>query len=166
MWNPGAEVPARADQSTTLAYVEAIETLIHDKVIPSSTSASLAQTSTCVLVSQGGMAPVAIELAKRNPQIISHLILITPPTWKEITQPLPLEHRFKKYKAYTSPVSYTFYDALETPLGFKAYMRRYFKRRLDDQFVSFATERGRVTKEARGTIASFNSGALFDKSYD
>ena len=163
VWNPGAEVPARADQSTTLAYVEAIETLIHDKVIPS-TSASPAQT--CVLVSQGGMAPVAIELAKRNPQIISHLILISPPTWKEITQPLPLEHRFKKYKAYTSPVSYTFYDALETPLGFKAYMRRYFKRRLDDQFVSFATERGRVTKEARGTIASFNSGALFDKSYE
>ena len=164
VWNPGAEVPARADQSTTLAYVEAIETLIHDKVLPSSTSGSPAQT--CVLVSQGGMAPVAIELAKRNPQIISHLILITPPTWKEITQPLPLEHRFKKYKAYTSPVSYTFYDALEMPLGFKAYMRRYFKRRLDDQFVSFATERGRVTKEARGTIASFNSGALFDKSYE
>ena len=163
VWNPGAEVPARADQSTTLAYVEAIETLIRDKVLPS-TSASPAQT--CVLVSQGGMAPVAIELAQRNPQIISHLILVTPPTWKEITQPLPLEHRFKKYKAYTSPVSYTFYDALESPLGFKAYMRRYFKRRLDDQFVSFATERGRVTKEARGTVASFNSGALFDKSYE
>ena len=160
VWNPGAEVPARADQSTTLAYVEAIETLVRDKVIPSSNS------PTCVLVSQGGMAPVAIELAKRNPQIISHLILVTPPTWKEITQPLPLEHRFKKYKAYTSPVSYTFYDALETPLGCKAYMRRYFKRRLDDQFVSFATERGRVTKEARGTIASFNSGAFFDKSYE
>ena len=163
VWNPGAEVPARADQSTTLAYVEAIETLIHDKVLPG-TSAS--PTQTFVLVSQGGMAPVAIELAKRNPQIISHLILITPPTWKEITQPLPLEHRFKKYKAYTSPVSYTFYDALEMPLGFNANMRRYFKRRLDDQFVSFATERGRVTKEARGTIASFNSGALFDKSYE
>jgi len=165
-WNPGAEVPARADQSTTLAYVEAIETLIHEKIVGGGSGGGSGSSQTCVLVSQGGLAPVAIELAKRHPQTISHLILITPPTWKEITQPLPLQHRFKKYKAYTSPVSYTFYDALETPLGFKAYMRRYFKRRPDDQFVGFATERGRVTKQARGTIASFNSGALFDRSYE
>jgi len=166
VWNPGAEVPARPDQSTTLAYVEAVETLIRDKVVAAPSSGGSGSPATCVLVSQGGIAPVAIELARRNPGIISHLVLVTPPTWKEITQPSPWDHRLKKYKAYTSPVSYTFYDALETTLGFKAYMRRYFKRRLDDQFVSFATERGRVTKEARGTVASFNSGALFDTSHE
>ena len=180
-WNPAAEVPRREDGSTALAYVEAVETLMREVILgggsgdnggssaqqtaQSQARATQAPTS-CVLVAQGGLAPVAIELASRNPAAVSHLVLITPPTWSEITSPLPLKQRFQRYKAYTSPVSYTVYDALETSLGCRAAMARSFKRRVDDQFVSYATEPERTTKAARGPVASFNSGALFDRSYE
>ena len=182
-WNPAAEVPRREDGSTTLAYVEAVETLMREVILgggggdggSSAQQATQSQAQTaqaaqaptaCVLVAQGGLAPVAIELAHRNPTTVSHLVLITPPTWEEITSPLPLKQRFQRYKAYTSPVSYPAYDALETALGCRAAMARSFKRRVDDQFVSYATEPERTTKAARGPVASFNSGALFDRSYE
>ena len=119
-----------------------------------------------MLVAQGGLAPVAIELASRNPTTISHLVLISPPTWSEIIHPLSLRQRYQRYKAYTSPVSYPIYDALESPLGFRAAYGKSFKRRVDDRFVGSATEPRRTTRAARGPVASYHSGALFDKSYE
>jgi len=169
-WNPAAEVMLRPDKSTTLAYTEAIETLLQQRIVAKAEYDFVyygqQHEQKCVVVSQGGLAPVALELAARNPDLVSHLVLISPPTWAEMINPLPSTDRAKKYRAYTSPMSYMTYDALERPFGFRTYMQRYFKRRPDDQFVSFATEGARVTKLARAAVASYNSGALFDRSYE
>ena len=57
-----------------LSWTEAIETLINEKV----------GKEGCTVVVQGGLAPVGILLASRNPKMVKRLVLTSPPTYEDI----------------------------------------------------------------------------------
>ena len=56
------------------------------------------------VVSQGGLAPVGVMLADRNPETVGKLVLASPPTWKDMTNGVPESELAKKYNVLKSPV--------------------------------------------------------------
>jgi len=56
------------------------------------------------VVAQGGLAPVGVLLAARNPETITKLVLASPPTWKDMTTPVPQAELERNYNFLRSPV--------------------------------------------------------------
>ncbi|GAX21666.1 hypothetical protein FisN_29Hh105 [Fistulifera solaris] len=61
-------------------------------------------TSRWVVVAQGGLAPIGVRVAHRNPSQISHLILTSPPTWSDMTTAIPLNELQRNDQFLRSPV--------------------------------------------------------------
>lgn len=57
-----------------------------------------------IVVAQGGLAPIGVRLAYRNPSQISHLILTSPPTWSDMTTAVPLKQLQRNDQFLRSPV--------------------------------------------------------------
>ena len=57
-----------------------------------------------VVVAQGGLAPVGVMLAARNPSSVSHLVLTSPPTWKDMTTAIPEKELKFNFDFLSSPV--------------------------------------------------------------
>jgi len=82
----------------------------------------------CVVVAQGGLAPVGVKLATRQsdawdgPRAVERLVLASPPAWREISQ------------GYDSQSVAQNYDVLSSPLGLLAY--NFLRRRAFVEFFS------------------------------
>jgi hypothetical protein len=57
-----------------------------------------------VVVAQGGLAPIGVRVAHRNPSQISHLILTSPPTWSDMTTAVPRTELQRNDQFLRSPV--------------------------------------------------------------
>lgn len=73
-----------------LGWVKGCEALLNQVILPQTRRISLfGIKESCVVAVQGGLAPVGVQLASRNPNSVSHLILTSPPTWNEMVTPVP-----------------------------------------------------------------------------
>lgn len=150
--------------SVPLEWAKAIEALIQEKVItPASTTIS------CIIVVQGGLAPVGVLLAARNPEsVVSKLVLTSPPTWDDMTTATPESELERNYQLYRSKTwGGLAFAVLESPWAVRLFSNLFlFLSECDDRWVELATSKDATTVEARPPIMMFNSGLLQHRSYE
>ena len=178
--------------SVPLGWVTAVEALIQERVLaPSPTSRSIdtrngkdaggggilnkllmgkssnSGPASCTVVVQGGSAPIGVLLASRNPSVISHLVLTSPPTWEDMTTATPEEELAKNYNFYRSFWGKLAFGVLESRWAVRLFSNLFlFLEECDDLWVDLSTSEEATTVEARPPVAIFNSGFLQHRSYE
>lgn len=163
-----------------LSWVEGVETLIDTIVIPrwrgnkQSTLTNLFSKGTssppndggCLVIAQGGLAPVGIMLAKRNPMTISNLMLTSPPTYQDVTTPIPQEELERNYNFLCSPTLGSLaFKLLESRQLIKLFSNLFlFQDECDEQWLD-ETQR-ELCVVARAPVQAFNAGLLQHRSFE
>jgi pimeloyl-ACP methyl ester carboxylesterase len=100
-----AWVPEERGLFFPLSWAKGCETMIQKIILPSSNPiSSLLGKKKVAVVTQGGLAPVGVMLAARNPDTVSNLIMTSPPTWNDMTAAVPEAELEKNYNFLRSPL--------------------------------------------------------------
>lgn len=164
-----------------LSWVEGVETLMNDIVLPNwkERQASLLPSvfglnrqdnegnNGCLVIAQGGLAPVGIMLAKRNPFTISNLMLTSPPTYKDVTTAIPSAELQRNYDFLRSPFFGSIaFNLLESRALIQFFSNRFlFQNECDDEWLD-ETGRESVVVSARTPVQAFNAGLLQHRSFE
>lgn len=150
-----------------LGWVQGCETLMNS--VSTSTSSPLGffrKPRRWTVVSQGGLAPVAVCIASRNPEIVQSLVLASPPTWEDMTNAIPEQELKRNYDFLRSPVL--------GKLAFSLLESRGAIRFFSDQFLfsSPCDERWLDNTEielgpsSRPPVMAFNAGFCQNRSFE
>ena len=118
-----------------------------------------------MVISQGGLAPVGIMLAKRNPMQVETLMLTSPPTYKDITTAVPEAELQRNYNFLCSPVLGGLAFALLESRGLIQFFSNafLFQGKCDEEWLD-ETQR-ELCVEARTPVQAFNAGLLQHRSF-
>lgn len=162
-----------------LSWVEGVETLINEIVLPklreSQSSSSpgvfslLRQENKgigCLVIAQGGLAPVGIMLSQRNPLTINQLMLTSAPIYRDVTTAVPAAELQRNYDFLRSPIfRYIAFSLLESRTVIKFFSNIFlFQDECDEEWLD-ETER-ELCVEARTPVQAFNSGLLQHRSFE
>lgn len=162
-----------------LSWVEGVETLINEIVIPEYRESQMLQLPSmfgfnrqpnqgngCLVIAQGGLAPVGIMLAKRNPSTISNLMLTSPPTYEDVTTAVPTAELQRNYDFLRSPIFGNIaFKLLESRGLIKFFSNQFlFQEECDEGWLD-ETERESVVA-ARTPVQAFNAGLLQHRSFE
>mmetsp|Transcript_5865 Transcript_5865/g.8605 ORF Transcript_5865/g.8605 Transcript_5865/m.8605 type:complete len:385 (-) Transcript_5865:165-1319(-) len=162
------------------SWVEGVETLIQTIALPNQKDSKSpfgnilqnlqrgdsGRNSGCTVVVQGGLAPVGVMLAARNPLTVSKLMLTSPPIYQDMITAVPQQELEKNYNFLKSP--------LFGPLAFGILENRGIIRFFSDLFL-FADVCDEewldqtileAREEARSPIQAFNAGLLQHRSFE
>ena len=119
-----------------------------------------------LVVAQGGLAPVGIMLAKRNPTQVGTLMLTSPPTYKDVTTPKPQVELQRNYDFLRSPILGNLaFALLETRQVIKFFSDLFlFQDKCDETWLDEAMDE--ICDEARAPVQVFNAGLLEHRSYE
>ena len=117
------------------------------------------------VVTQGGLAPIGVLLAARNPESVSELVLASPPTWEDMTIAVPQEELERNYGFLRSPIlGKLAFSILETR-GLVEFFSNQFLftpgKGCDDAWLD-NTER-EMCVEARPPVQNFNAGICMNR---
>lgn len=169
-WDPDAK-----GMSFPLGWVKALETLIHSEMTYPELGGGIVAPKSCVVVAQGGMTPVGVLLAARNPSSpgsseggVSHLILTSPQTWKDMVVPVPDTELARNYDFLRSPVlGKLAFSLLESRWAVRFFSNAFlFSDSCDEVWVDCCTRPEAIRQEARQPIMAFNAGFLNHRSYE
>jgi pimeloyl-ACP methyl ester carboxylesterase len=120
-----------------------------------------------LVIAQGGLAPVGIMLAKRNPFTISNLMLTSPPTYKDVTTAIPSAELQRNYDFLRSPFFGSIaFNLLESRALIQFFSNRFlFQNECDDEWLD-ETGRESVVVSARTPVQAFNAGLLQHRSFE
>ncbi|KAL9189577.1 hypothetical protein ACHAXT_009252 [Thalassiosira profunda] len=143
-----------------LSWVEGVEALM-DEVLDDRKS-----NGGCLVVAQGGLAPVGIMLAERNPIRVEGLLLASAPTYADITTAIPEQELQRNYNFLCSPV---FGGLAFAVLESRAIIRFFsdlflFEDKCDEQWLDEVEKE--TCKEARTPVQAFNAGLLQHRSFE
>lgn len=178
-------IPDVKGMSFPLGWVNALEKLIHTEVanpeprVGGLLGGLFPRSNTprsCVVVAQGGMTPVGVLLASRNPTAmandggggVSHLVLTSSQTWEDMVVPVPEPEMARNYDFLKSPVlgKMAFYF-LESRWAVRFFSNAFlFLETCDEEWVDRCTRTDAIRPEARAPIMAFNSGFLNHRSYE
>mmetsp|Transcript_13483 Transcript_13483/g.29286 ORF Transcript_13483/g.29286 Transcript_13483/m.29286 type:complete len:402 (-) Transcript_13483:51-1256(-) len=188
--------PEERGMSVPLAWVKAVEALIQERVLmPPRLDGSQAGEEEgsasdpgifgrfltkkeaveaiptpppCIVVVQGGCAPIGVLLASRNPtSVVSRLVLTSPPTWDDLVTATPKDKLEGNYNFYRSNVGKLAFNLLESPWAVRLFSNLFlFLEECDDRWIELSTDEQATTIEARPPVAIFNSGFLQHRSYE
>jgi len=159
-----------------LSWVEGVETLMNTIVIPrwreSRSALSLSnvfgnsQDDGCLVIAQGGLAPVGIVLAKRNPLQVGNLMLTSPPTYTDVTTAVPEPELQKNYNFLSSPILGGLAFAILESRGLIKFFSNLFlfQDECDEQWLD-ETKR-ELCNDARTPVQAFNAGLLQHRSFE
>jgi pimeloyl-ACP methyl ester carboxylesterase len=151
---------------------EGCESLINTVVLPrfkSNQSAfSWSKSNTgCVVVTQGGLAPVGVVLASRNPEsVVSKLVLTSPPTWEDMIKPIPTAELEKNFKFLSSPFwGNLAFSILETRNAVRFFSDLFlFAESCDEEWLDYSDNA--MIKSARPPVQAFNAGMCNHRSFE
>lgn len=168
-----------------LSWAEGCETLIQSVILPRFYDAKksggimtnisgLFQGSTktnnnpegCIVVAQGGIAPVGLLLASRNPTAVNKLILSSPPIWNDIVLPVPQNELERNYNFLRSPLFGPIaFGILESRKAVQFFSDLFlFETPCDDEWLDCVAEG--ALKEARAPVEAFNAGLCMHRSLE
>ena len=152
-----------------LSWVRGCETLLEKVIYKNNPLSSLFSSNNkkVTVVTQGGLAPVGVMLASRNPDTVQNLIMSSPPTWKEMTTAVPEAELAKNYDALTSPIlGKVAFGALESSWAIRFFSNLFlFENKADDEWMSYCLDECLHGEEARPPIQAFNAGLMQHRSY-
>ena len=174
-----------------LSWVEGVETLIQNIVLPeyydasksksepiwknilgknnNDTSSSNQSRNGCTVVVQGGLASVGIMLASRNnpTSVVSKLILTSPPKYDDMITPVPQKELETNYNFLSSPLwGNLAFSVLESRPIIRLFSDLFlFSDKCDEMWLDY-TMNGASFKESRTPVISFNAGLLSHRSFE
>lgn len=165
-----------------LSWVEGVETLMNEIVIPNWKEMQTLQfpnildfnrqtknenNDGCLVIAQGGLAPVGVMLAKRNPLTISNLMLTSPPTYRDMTTAVPTDELERNYNFLKSEIYGSLaFNLLESRSLIKFFSNRFlFQNECDEEWLD-ETERESRCVAARTPVQAFNAGLLQHRSFE
>jgi hypothetical protein len=118
-----------------------------------------------VVVSQGGLAPIAVLLAARNPDLVGQLVLASPPQWKEMTTSIPEQVLARNYNFLRSPLGNLAFEVLESRIAIALFSNLFlFASPCDSDWLDSAERE--MGKQARSPVAVFNAGFALNRSLE
>ena len=154
-----------------LSWVEGVETLMNTIVIPRWKDGQLPffrdNSSGCLVVAQGGLAPVGIMLAKRNTCISDLMPMLTsPPTYNDITTAIPQAELTKNYNFLSSKIlGRLAFALLESRDVIKFFSDLFlFQDKCDEEWLDEAQKE--LCVKARPPVQAFNAGLLQHRSFE
>lgn len=157
-----------------LSWVEGVETLMQEVLQASSSSSWInnvvggnSKKPGCLVVSQGGLAPVGIMLATRNPDSVKALMLASPPTYKDVTTAVPQAELQRNYEFLRSPFwGKLAFSILENRAIIRFFSDLFlFSEKCDERWLD-ETEKESKFPQARTPIQAFNAGLLQHRSFE
>ncbi len=160
-----------------LSWVEGIETLLETVIIPRwkqqpSWNNLLGKIAGgngnegCLVIAQGGLAPVGVMLAKRNPLNVGSLMLTSPPSYKDMTTPVPKKELERNFNFLQSKIfgslAFTILESREIIRFFSNLFL--FSSECDDQWLDETQKESCV--DARPPVQIFNAGFLQHRSFE
>eukprot|EP00967_Tisochrysis_lutea_P140419 scaffold256524_cov44-Tisochrysis_lutea.AAC.1 len=125
----------------------------------------------CIVIAQGGLAPVGIVLASREAdnwsgsKAVSHLVLTSPPTWADLTSPIPEDQLLRNYNALRSPLGRMAIGLVESRAAIRFFSDLFlFEHKCDERWLDQA--RSECSEAAREPVYAFNAGLLQHRSYE
>ena len=133
----------------------------------------------CIVVTQGGLAPIGVLLAHRDSQRISqqfsdgatgsyvkNLILASPPIWKDMITPVPESELEKNYNLLKSPILGSLvFTILETKWAIDFFSNLFlFYEKCDEEWLLKALNE--CAKNVRPPVMAFNAGLLNNRSFE
>ena len=133
--------------------------------MPSNPLSSLLGKKKVTVVTQGGLAPVGVMLAARNPDTVSNLVMTSPPTWKEMTTAVPEAELESNYNFLKSPLGGIAFNALESEWAIRFFSNLFlFNGKADEKWMDLCLQEC-AYQEARPPIQAFNAGLMQHRSY-
>jgi pimeloyl-ACP methyl ester carboxylesterase len=117
------------------------------------------------VIAQGGLAPVGLLLASRNPQTVDRLILTSPPTYQELITAVPEKELARNYNFLQSPVwGRLAFSLLETRGAVEFFSNAFlFDKPCDATWLERVKENQSV--DVRPPVQVFNAGFCQHRSY-
>lgn len=117
------------------------------------------------VVCQGGLAPVGVMLAARNPTTVSSLVLTSPPTYKEMTTPIPESELERNYNflrnEFVEPIAF---GLLETQWAIEYFSNLFlFSKECDQQWLDSCCNE--IDVKSRPPVQVFNAGFCNHRSF-
>jgi pimeloyl-ACP methyl ester carboxylesterase len=118
------------------------------------------------VMSQGGLAPVAVMMAARNPDMIDNLVLASPPTWKDMTTAVPEVELSRNYNFLRNPVWGRFaFKLLESRGAIEFFSNQFlFSDPCDPAWLDKAEHE--LGLKARPPVVCFNAGFCQHRSFE
>lgn len=115
---------------------------------------------------QGGLAPVGTMIAARNPDSVKRLILASPPTWEDMTTPVPESELTRNYNFLRSPVLGNLaFTLLESRALIEFFSNQFlFAEPCDNTWLDYAEKE--LGRESRPPVMVFNSGFCSHRSFE
>ena len=120
----------------------------------------------CIVVTQGGIAPVGLLLASRNPDTIQKLVLCSPPIWDDIVTPVPPNELQRNYNFLRSPLFGPIaFGVLESRKAVQFFSDLFlFETKCDEEWLDCVEEA--TLKDARPPVEAFNAGLCMSRSLE
>lgn len=116
------------------------------------------------VVTQGGLAPVGVLLAHRNPDAVEKLVLASPPTWSDMTVPPPQQELRRNYDFLRSKIwGNLAFAVLETRPAVEFFSNLFLFSEPCDQAWLDNTAR-EMSERARPPVIAFNAGLCLHRS--
>lgn len=163
-----------------LSWVEGIETLIQTMVLSKqnnskSTFGNFLQkipggvsgrNGGCTVVAQGGLAPVGVMLAARNPLAVSRLMLTSPPIYQDMVTAVPEQELEKNYNFLKSPIFGSLAFGILENRGIIRFFSDLFLFAdvCDEEWLDQTNLEAR--KLSRPPVQAFNAGLLQHRSFE
>uniref|UniRef100_A0A7S2VCV4 AB hydrolase-1 domain-containing protein n=1 Tax=Entomoneis paludosa TaxID=265537 RepID=A0A7S2VCV4_9STRA len=169
--------PDERGLSVPLGWVKAAEALMQEvmveapiKQLPNllsllggSSNRKIPQYSVVV---QGGLAPVGVLLASRNPMQVEKLVMTSPPTWQQMTNGVSETELAKNYEFFRSPIRGRLaFSLLESRWAVQFFSNLFlFAEPCDKTWLDEVEKE--ACKEARPPVQVFNSGFCLARSFE
>lgn len=161
--------PQKRGLSFPLGWAQGCEALMNEISSSSSPLSGLpffGKARKWTIMSQGGLAPVAVLMAARNPDRIEKLVLASPPTWKDMTSAVPEKELARNYEFLKNPVwGRLAFRLLESRGAIEFFSNQFlFSKPCDAAWLDKAEQE--LGLEARPPVISFNAGFCQHRSYE
>ncbi len=118
------------------------------------------------VMAQGGLAPVGVLLASRNPDIVENLVLASPPTWNDMTTAVPETQLSRNYNFLRNPIwGRMAFQLLESRGAIEFFSNQFlFSKPCDKVWLDNAEKE--LGWKARPPVIAFNSGFCQHRSLE
>ena len=151
--------PDQRALSVPLGWVEGCEALMQQEILPRNSGG-------CIVVTQGGLAPIGLLLAARNPNTVKGLVLASPPTFQEMTTALSEQELERNYHFYRHPLwGRLAFSILESRRAVEFFSNLFlFASACDEVWLDQVLRE--ACAEARPPVQVFNAGFCMHRSYE
>lgn len=118
------------------------------------------------VVTQGGLAPIGVLLASRNPTRVGNLIMASPPTWQDMTTAVPEVELTRNYNFLRSPLwGNLAFRLLESRSAIEFFSNRFlFSNPCDTRWLEKAENEFSV--QTRPPVQVFNAGFCMNRGLE